>query len=206
MNNTFKPLTFERKVGLALAVVAIIAFAIGCAVDDKAIVGPCLMIGLASFVTVIYLMARSVDDDKSPREENNGEPADQPPRIIEFNEQDADRRIAGHEQEPEDLPTAEPVEDDEEWQDIAPYHRNTDFQPLNGWRKAGIAFAVGCIASFLLAGYATGVVQGVFVVIGALLFMGIFVLMGKDLDEQRQEFYARRKKRNHKDDDENKDN
>ncbi len=204
MNNDYKALFKEHKVGIILAVITVLAFAVGFLSENRAVAGPALMVGLCCFVTLVHSLttARSVDPDPGEHQTGEGSEAPPPPpRVIDFDASEASEDDAAP---PDDAKKPEADEDDEEWQDFAPYHRAGPGKPLNGYRKAGIVVGLSCLGSMILAGALTGTAQVVFLVLGVVCFMGIFVLMGRDLDQQRKEWHERRKKKNGKDDPDNK--
>lgn len=63
MNRQFKPLDKERKWGIVLFILTIVSWTVSYNATTQNIQLAFLFVGLVSFVTVMTLMAKSVDDN-----------------------------------------------------------------------------------------------------------------------------------------------
>jgi hypothetical protein len=155
MNSQFKPLDRDRKYGIVLFLLTIVSFTVAYNTDGG-VQGAFAFVGVASFVTIMVLMGKSVDanggwDDPPASEGSSHEIVTPPPA----ENQHAARSLRG------------------------------EFTPLDRWRKLGIVSLVLTFAGFAVAINTTGWVQVVSMVVGLLSFLSIFVLMGKSIDEQQ---------------------
>lgn len=157
MNRNFKPLDAERKAGVVLIVVCITAFVMANYATTPLVINSSLVAGMLSFLSVVFLMAKSVDDNGGW---GAGEEGEQP---------------------------APPLVPRDYGNDYKYGPRYREFKPLDRERGWGIVVIILTIVAFSVGANTTGWTQIGAMVLGMLSFLGIFVLMGISMDKQSAE-------------------
>lgn len=155
MNSDFKPLDRDRKYGIVLFLLTIVSFTVAYNTDGG-LQAAFAFVGVASFVTVMVLMGKSVDEHgwgDDPYGEDMASPPDPKPAPDQLRDYRFGPRSGG-------------------------------YVPLDKWRKLGIGSLLLTFVGFGVAANTVGWIQVVSMIVGLLAFMSIFVLMGKSTDEQ----------------------